>query len=173
VLFKIGLFLLAGGLILACTRKGQNLDTPLPTLKPAPLSKPFSPTQTKAKQETNPAPPQVSLPAHQSFPLDDLDSLMLLHPLPPTAQVRQAQEPVSLVSRPLNWVIQLGAYPDINTARSKITEIKSTWGLNCELIYEAPFYKVRYGSFPTKENAEDELGILKDKGLQGWVIGLK
>ena len=66
--------------------------------------------------------------------------------------------------------IQLLTVADIETAQEKKRKFSYLIGTNVEIVFDAPFYKLRFGHFKSKRKAENKILDIEDLGLQGFII---
>jgi septal ring-binding cell division protein DamX len=66
--------------------------------------------------------------------------------------------------------IQLDALSDIDSAQARKAVLEQTLGSKIDMVFDPPFYKLRYGSFSSKQEAEDALADLAEKNMQGFVV---
>ena len=66
--------------------------------------------------------------------------------------------------------IQLITVADFETAQNKKYSLSRILGKPIEVIFDAPFYKLRYGKFSSLQLAQDKLLDTKELGLQGFII---
>lgn len=66
--------------------------------------------------------------------------------------------------------IQVGAENDIDAAQSKKQEYERKLGGTVDVVFDAPYYKLRWGYFETKQDADDKILELSEFNIQGFVI---
>lgn len=66
--------------------------------------------------------------------------------------------------------IQLSAESDMDAAQSKKANYEKQLGGSVDMVFDAPYYKLRWGYFDSKQDAEDKLLELSDKKIQGFVV---
>lgn len=99
------------------------------------------------------------------------DSLMNFHVTKmDTAQLRPLQSQNRDAKTGQQYRIQLGAYPDMVSAREKAASFRAVVPGSIEMVFDPPFYKLRYGHFNQKATAEEELLSLQEKGINGVVV---
>ncbi len=120
--------------------------------------------------------------AHRFSPPTALDTLLDANPvaLPavkPASDIQAGENPVSTavnrdttVSKTPAFQIQLDALSDIDSAQARKSVLEQTLGGKIEMVFDPPFYKLRFGSFSTKQEAEDALADLAEKNLKGFVV---
>jgi SPOR domain len=69
-----------------------------------------------------------------------------------------------------NFRIQIGAESDLDAAQLKKAEYEKLLGGAVDVTFDAPYYKLRWGFFDSKQDAEDKLLELSDFKIQGFVI---
>lgn len=69
-----------------------------------------------------------------------------------------------------NFRIQVGAESDLDAAQAKKAEYEKMLGGAVDVTFDAPYYKLRWGFFDTKQDAEDKLLELSDLKIQGFVV---
>ena len=69
-----------------------------------------------------------------------------------------------------NFRVQLGAEADIESAQAKKSEYERTLGGVIDVVFDAPYYKLRWGYFGTKQEAQDKILELTELNIQGFVI---
>lgn len=69
-----------------------------------------------------------------------------------------------------NFRIQIGAESDLDAAQIKKAEYEKMLGGAVDVTFDAPYYKLRWGYFDSKQDAEDKLLELSDFKIQGFVI---
>lgn len=69
-----------------------------------------------------------------------------------------------------NFRIQIGAESDVDAAQAKKAEYERMLGGAVDMVFDAPYYKLRWGYFETKQDAEDKILELTDLKIQGFVV---
>ncbi|GEM_PF-1818895 len=69
-----------------------------------------------------------------------------------------------------NFRIQVGAESDVDAAQEKKQEYEKTLGGNVDVVFDAPYYKLRWGWFDSKQEAEDKVLELSDLKIQMFVV---
>lgn len=69
-----------------------------------------------------------------------------------------------------NFRIQIGAESDVDAAQAKKADYERLLGGSVDMVFDAPYYKLRWGYFETKQDAEDKILELSDLKIQGFVI---
>lgn len=88
--------------------------------------------------------------------------------VPSGSAAPKAPEPVSKGKG--NFRIQVGAESDVDAAQAKKAEYEKMLGGAVDVIFDAPYYKLRWGYFDSKQDAEDKLLELSDFKIQGFVV---
>lgn len=66
--------------------------------------------------------------------------------------------------------IQVGAESDFDAAQEKMREYERKLGGKVDVIFDAPYYKLRWGFFETRQDAEDKILELGEFNIQGFVV---
>jgi hypothetical protein len=69
-----------------------------------------------------------------------------------------------------NFRIQIGAESDVDAAQAKKAQYERLLGGSVDVVFDAPYYKLRWGYFETKQDAEDKILELSDQKIQGFVV---
>jgi hypothetical protein len=69
-----------------------------------------------------------------------------------------------------NFRIQIGAESDVDAAQAKKAQYEKLLGGAVDMIFDAPYYKLRWGYFENKQDAEDKILELSDLKIQGFVV---
>jgi hypothetical protein len=69
-----------------------------------------------------------------------------------------------------NFRIQIGAESDVDAAQGKKAEYEKLLGGSVDVVFDPPYYKLRWGFFDSRQDAEDKLLELSDLKIQGFVI---
>lgn len=69
-----------------------------------------------------------------------------------------------------NFRIQVGAENDVDAAQAKKAEYEKLLGGPVDVVFDAPYYKLRWGWFESKQDAEDKILELTDFKIQGFVV---
>lgn len=69
-----------------------------------------------------------------------------------------------------NFRIQIGAESDVDAAQAKKAQYEKMLGGTVDMVFDAPYYKLRWGYFDTKQDAEDKILELSDQKIQGFVV---
>jgi septal ring-binding cell division protein DamX len=109
----------------------------------------------------------------------ELDKLLDARPMALPAVKPAGQAPAGASAAPKapepakgkgNFRIQIGAESDIDAAQAKKAEYEKLLGGPVDVIFDAPYYKLRWGYFETKQDAEDKILELSDQKIQGFVV---
>jgi septal ring-binding cell division protein DamX len=134
---------------------------------------PAAPTrETRAAENGTPA-------SNRDFdPPGELDKVLDAKPIA-LAAVKPASQGASAASAAKapepakgkgNFRIQIGAESDVDAAQAKKAQYEKLLGGSVDMIFDAPYYKLRWGSFETKQDAEDKILELTDLKIQGFVV---
>lgn len=66
--------------------------------------------------------------------------------------------------------IQVGAESDVDAAQARKAEYEKLLGGSVDVVFDAPYYKLRWGWFDSKQDAEDKILELTDFKIQGFVV---
>ncbi len=66
--------------------------------------------------------------------------------------------------------IQIGSESDMDAAQAKKGSYEKQLGGTVDMVFDAPYYKLRWGSFNTKQDAEDKILELSEFKIQGFVV---
>lgn len=66
--------------------------------------------------------------------------------------------------------IQVGAENDIDAAQAKKQEYERKLGGGVDVVFDAPYYKLRWGYFDTKQDADDKILEIAEFNIQGFVV---
>lgn len=132
-------------------------------------------SQTSSGQES------ASVPSKQFEEPGELDKMLDAKPIAlaavkPASQGSQAGAGASAkINEPPakgkgNFRIQVGAESDVDAAQAKKQEYEKLLGGNVDVIFDAPYYKLRWGYFDSKQDAEDKILELSDHKIQGFVV---
>jgi hypothetical protein len=69
-----------------------------------------------------------------------------------------------------NFRIQVGAESDVDAAQAKKAEYEKLLGGTVDVVFDAPYYKLRWGYFDSKQDAEDKILEISDLKIQGFVV---
>lgn len=131
-------------------------------------------TQTSQSQEEVPA------PSKRFEEPGELDKLLDAKPIalaavkpvsqstPAGAGSAKAAEPVSKGKG--NFRIQVGAESDVDAAQAKKQEYEKALGGTVDVVFDAPYYKLRWGYFDSRQDAEDKVLEMSDLKIQMFVI---
>jgi hypothetical protein len=186
--------LLLSGLVmlwlLACTSQvilpEKQTQPPLrpPTGQEAPIPAPVALPKTteKSKEHIVISNPE-NKPEQKSFsPALPLDSVLNKSPLF-FSQIKPKSQtllPLSALARSPGQAgdklagglfrIQLLTVADFEAAQDKKDSFSRILGKSVEVLFDAPFYKLRFGAFTTKRQAQEALMDVTELGLQGFVV---
>jgi hypothetical protein len=132
-------------------------------------------SQTASGQE------EASVPAKQFEEPGELDKMLDAKPIAlavvkPASQGSQAGAGASpkVSEQPAkgkgNFRIQVGAESDVDAAQAKKQEYEKLLGGTVDVVFDAPYYKLRWGFFDSKQDAEDKILELSDHKIQGFVV---
>ena len=85
----------------------------------------------------------------------------------PAATASKAPEPAKAKG---NFRIQIGAESDVDAAQAKKAQYEKMLGGTVDVVFDAPYYKLRWGYFETKQDAEDKILELSDQKIQAFVV---
>jgi hypothetical protein len=125
-----------------------------------------------ARAETQPQSGKV--PGGRFEEPGELDKLLDARPLAMSvvksaAPAASAAAPAALPGKG-KFRIQLSAESDIDAAQVKKKEYEKLLGGTVDMLFDAPYYKLRWGSFETKQEAEDKILELSDLKIQAFVV---
>jgi hypothetical protein len=66
--------------------------------------------------------------------------------------------------------IQVGAENNIDAAQSKKAEYERKLGGAVDVVFDAPYYKLRWGYFESKQDADDKILEISEFNIQGFVV---
>ncbi len=66
--------------------------------------------------------------------------------------------------------LQLSAESSLEAAQRRKAELEGKLGGRVDVDFEPPYYKLRYGNFASRQEAQDKLLELSDLKLQGFVV---
>lgn len=84
------------------------------------------------------------------------------------AGAAKAAEPVSKGKG--NFRIQIGAESDVDAAQAKKQEYQKALGGTVDVVFDAPYYKLRWGYFESRQDAEEKVLEMSDLKIQMFVI---
>lgn len=142
--------------------------------------------QSSAPPKSDANAPATSSPAHENsarkfLPPSDLDRVLDANPQPfPAVKPAMPSAPEATEARPAAkeaapdagsaFRIQLDALSDMDAAQTRKAALEKTLGEKIDMVFDAPYYKLRFGNFATKQEAEDKLVDLAGKNLQGFIV---
>lgn len=130
-------------------------------------------------RETHIAEPGTPASNRNFEPPGELDKALDAKPIAlaavkPASQGQAASASAARVPEPAkgkgNFRIQIGAESDVDAAQAKKAQYEKLLGGSVDMIFDAPYYKLRWGSFETKQDAEDKILELSDLKIQGFVV---
>ena len=71
------------------------------------------------------------------------------------------------------YVLQFEAVGDFDAAQRRKAQISASTGYNIQVVFDAPFYKLRGGGWTSKKAAEDKARELSIYNINALVIKLK
>ena len=95
----------------------------------------------------------------------ELDRLLDANPQP----LPEIKDTVA-VKNAVVFQVQLEALSDIDSAQARKASLEQTIGGKINLVFDPPYYKLRFGNFATKQEAEDALVDLAGKNIQGFIV---
>lgn len=110
----------------------------------------------------------------------ELDKLLDAKPIA-LAAVKPASQPMSAgsgaakSSEPVSkgkggFRIQVGAESNVDAAQAKKQEYEKALGGTVDVVFDAPYYKLRWGYFETRQDAEDKVLEMSDLKIQMFVV---
>ncbi len=66
--------------------------------------------------------------------------------------------------------IQLSAEADYDSAQKRKADLEKVLGSAVDVVFDAPYYKLRWGYFNSKQDAEDKMLELTEFNIQGFVV---
>ena len=158
--------MLAAGFFFACSQTA-SLDSKNP---PTVVSRPENSVPTQSRKPVS----------ERTFqPPNDLDRMLDANPLESKtmdAHVRPAPGSTSSANENAantgkgHYHIQIAAETDFDIAQAKQQEYEKKLSGGVDMIFDAPYYKLRWGSFDTRQEAEDRLLDISDLKVQGFVV---
>jgi septal ring-binding cell division protein DamX len=88
----------------------------------------------------------------------------------PAAPATAAKAPEMAAPGKGKFRIQIGAESDVDAAQAKKAAYQNQLGGTVDVVFDAPYYKLRWGYFDSKQDAEDKLLELSDLKIQGFVV---
>ena len=78
---------------------------------------------------------------------------------------------INILSNIEGFRLQIYETSSVEEANKKISKFKKNLTDSIYMSFEAPFYKVRYGDYPTREQAEIEKKKILKKGYKSvWIV---
>ncbi|MEO6096330.1 MAG: hypothetical protein ABIW76_11760 [Fibrobacteria bacterium] len=135
-----------------------------------------------SEEPSQPSPGQAEIPSTPNKRFEepgDLDKLLDAKPIAlatvkpasqaqPTGSVAKSPDPVSKGKG--NFRIQVGAESDVDAAQAKKLEYERALGGAVDVVFDAPYYKLRWGWFDSKQDAEDKVLEMSDLRIQMFVV---
>jgi hypothetical protein len=129
------------------------------------------------RSEPGPAQAQPA-PADRFEQPGELDRLVDAKPLPFPAVKTAASPGTAAAARTApeaatgkgRFRIQVGAENDIDAAQARKRELERTLGGTVDVVFDAPYYKLRWGYFETKRDADDKILEISEFKVQGFVV---
>ena len=69
-----------------------------------------------------------------------------------------------------NFRIQVGAESDVDAAQTKKLQYEKSLGGTVDVVFDAPYYKLRWGYFDSRQDAEEKVLELSDLKIQMFVV---
>ncbi len=130
---------------------------PIASVTLAGLFAAFSPSQVKEDLDTRPWRPAPSAPVAAA--------------VPESTKSAPSAEPPQVPATSGTWQIQLAALSSFEAAKAEQKRLEKVLGPGkLEVSSEGQVNRLRYGSYPTKESAEDALEALRAKGVDGFPV---
>ena len=123
----------------------------------------------RAQKQTAPAPaPETavdSLVAGKAWKVAKIDSSLIQKPEEAAEEGKKSAE---------LYALQFETVGDFDAAQKRRWALAARTGYGLYLVFDSPFYKIRGGSFPTKEKAEQAVRDLQDaSGVTALVIRVR
>jgi len=137
------------------------------------------PAESAPSRATQAAEPGVPASGRKFEEPGELDKVLDAKPMSlpavkPATQAAAASPAVSKAPDPAktkgNFRIQIGAESDVDAAQAKKAQYEKMLGGTVDMVFDAPYYKLRWGYFDTKQDAEDKILELSDQKIQGFVV---
>lgn len=113
----------------------------------------------------------------------DIDTLLQgrEYQLPPLkASLRSQNDPAQMVQKSAKkneseglYTLQFDAVADFDAAQKRREDLQRRTGYSIQMVFDAPFYKLRAGSWTTKNAAEDQVRELSIHNISAFVVKLK
>ena len=71
------------------------------------------------------------------------------------------------------YVLQFEAVGDFDAAERRRAQISASTGYNIQVVFDAPFYKLRGGGWGSKKTAEDKARELSAYNINAFVVKVK
>jgi len=113
----------------------------------------------------------------------DLDTLLRgrEYKLPPLdASLRSSKDPAKLVQSSGKsqagdglYMLQFDAVADFDAAQKRREDLQRRTGYTIQMVFDAPFYKLRAGGWGSKADAEDQARTLSLQNVSAFVVKIK
>lgn len=121
---------------------------------------------------------ELAAPASRFEQPGELDRLVDAKPLPFPAVKTESHVGTAAAARTASdapsgkgrFRLQVGAENDIDAAQAKKRELERTLGGTVDVTFDAPYYKLRWGYFETKQDADDKILEISEFKVQGFVV---
>jgi len=71
------------------------------------------------------------------------------------------------------FTLQFDALADFDAAQKRREDLQRRTGLNIQVVFDAPFYKLRAGNYASKASAEDAAREYAAQEIQAFVVKVK
>ncbi len=97
------------------------------------------------------------------------------HALPAIKSISGDANAPEITTKPIQgsggpWRVQVGALPDLESAQARKRELDAKLGGSVDVTFEPPYYKLRWGAFATRQEAEDGLLEISEVIREGFVV---
>ena len=118
-----------------------------------------------------PAPAQSSPSSPKTTPLDSFlgKERIPIDTIYPAGHEPQPKEKNKGKARTL-YSIQLTTVADFETAQRQRGEFARHLGSAVDIVFDPPFYKLRFGQFASHKQASDKMGDLQELGVPGFIV---
>lgn len=96
------------------------------------------------------------------------------------SSLRPGKDPAKTVQSPAKaqagdglFTLQFDAVADFDAAQKRREDLQRRTGYSIQMVFDAPFYKLRAGSFTKKADAEDEARSLSTQNVEALVVKAK
>jgi SPOR domain len=97
-------------------------------------------------------------------------NLAAVKPMAAAGSPALAKSPTEVSTGRGRFRIQVGAENDIDAAQGKKAEYERKLGGTVDVVFDAPYYKLRWGYFETKQDADDKILEISEFNIQGFVV---